>query len=237
MDGTLKVAIMQPYFLPYIGYWQLMCNVDVFVLYDDIKYTKKGWINRNRFLLNGKPEYFTLPLKNDSDYLDIRQRQISDKFDKEKIKIIRRFYNAYRNAFFFHEGKYLLDEIFNCEEKNLFQFIYNSIEKIRILLCITSCLVLSSTLGIPRQLKGQDRVIAICKALDATDYINLIGGMALYDRNFFSAQKIRLHFQKTCSLQYKQYHYEFVPNLSIIDSIMFLGQEKLKEKLSEIELC
>jgi len=68
MTETVKVAIMQPYFLPYIGYWQLINAVDKFVVYDNIEYTKKGWINRNRFLQNGKDELFTIPLKKDSDY-------------------------------------------------------------------------------------------------------------------------------------------------------------------------
>ena len=90
MNSTVRVAIMQPYFLPYIGYWQLMHNVDIFVVYDDIEYTKKGWINRNRFLLNGKPATFTLPLKKDSDFFDVCQRQLSDNFSAEKAKLMRR---------------------------------------------------------------------------------------------------------------------------------------------------
>ena len=85
----MKLAIMQPYFFPYIGYFQLMNAVDVFVVYDDIKYTKKGWINRNRILVNGKDLLFTLPLKKDSDYLDIYQRKISNDFHTESKKILK----------------------------------------------------------------------------------------------------------------------------------------------------
>ena len=63
IDSGRTLGIMQPYFLPYIGYWQLLSAVDQFVVYDNIKYTKKGWINRNRFLRDGTDAVFTIPLK------------------------------------------------------------------------------------------------------------------------------------------------------------------------------
>jgi hypothetical protein len=87
---------MQPYFLPYIGYWQLIGAVDVFVVYDNIKYTKKGWINRNRFLRNGTEALFSLPLRKDSDFLDVNQRYLADSFHREDL--INRFREAYRKA-------------------------------------------------------------------------------------------------------------------------------------------
>lgn len=227
---------MQPYFLPYIGYWQLMHNVDVFVVYDDIEYTKKGWINRNRFLLNGKPETFTLPLKKDSDFLDVYQRRLSDNFSAEKTKMMRRLEAAYGSAPFFEEGKSLLADILASSEENLFRFIYQSIENIHARLGMTSRLLVSSTLGIPRSLKGQGRVIATCKALGATDYLNPIGGIALYDKQAFSAERIRLHLQQIHPFVYKQYDHEFVPNLSIIDSIMFVGFQGCLDHLPQMDL-
>ncbi len=69
MTVNKKVAIMQPYLFPYIGYFQLINSVDEFVIYDNIKYTKKGWINRNRILVKGKDQLITATLKKDSDYL------------------------------------------------------------------------------------------------------------------------------------------------------------------------
>ncbi|RYE71904.1 MAG: hypothetical protein EOO81_04765, partial [Oxalobacteraceae bacterium] len=81
----MRLAIMQPYFLPYIGYYQLIAAVDTFVVYDDIKYTKKGWINRNRFLLDGRDETFSLPLQAGSDALDIRDRRIAPAFDRSGL--------------------------------------------------------------------------------------------------------------------------------------------------------
>lgn len=235
MDHNVTVAIMQPYFLPYIGYWQLMHNVDIFVVYDDIKYTKKGWINRNRFLMNAQPETFTLPLKKDSDYLDVCQRQLSDTFNAEKLKLIQRMKAAYQNAPFFQEGKEMLDDVFAFEEKNLFQFIFQSIKKIHSRLGLTSRLIVSSELEISRQLKGQTRVIAICKALSATTYINPIGGLGLYNGNDFREEGIQIHFQKTRPFYYKQFDHVFVSNLSILDNIMFVGYSDLKKNLFDVD--
>ncbi len=131
MAETVNVAIMQPYFLPYIGYWQLINAVDKFVVYDNIEYSKKGWINRNRFLQNGKDELFTIPLKKDSDYLYIRDRYLSDNIEAEQKKILRRFENAYRKAPYYEEGIVLLKNCLLFDENEVisiyFQLYKNSL--------------------------------------------------------------------------------------------------------------
>ena len=97
----MRLAIMQPYFLPYIGYFQLIAAADLFIIYDNIKYTKKGWINRNRMLLNGTDKLFSLPLKKDSDFLDIVGREISQDFNPDKL--LNQFKGAYIGAPYFVE--------------------------------------------------------------------------------------------------------------------------------------
>jgi len=82
----MKIAIMQPYFFPYIGYFQLVNSVDEFVIYDNIQFTKKGWINRNRILVNQNEDYISLPLKKDSDYLNVNQRFLSDAWSVDRKK-------------------------------------------------------------------------------------------------------------------------------------------------------
>src|SRR5690554_2832006 len=99
-----RIAIMQPYFLPYLGYWQLLNCVDTFVVYDDVEFTKKGWIHRNRYLSNGSDQMFSLPLKKDSDYLDVRDRYLADSWESEKIKLRRKIEGAYKKAPYFSEG-------------------------------------------------------------------------------------------------------------------------------------
>ena len=117
----MQVAIMQPYLLPYIGYFQLMRACDKFVIYDHIKYTKKGWINRNRVAHNGKEITFTLPLRKSSDLADIIDKSIADSFDPKKL--LNKFHGAYNSAPYFKATMPLLERIFDHPERNLFYFL------------------------------------------------------------------------------------------------------------------
>lgn len=223
----MRITIMQPYFLPYIGYFQLINAVDKFVVYDDIKYTKKGWINRNRILVNGKDEFITLPLRKDSDYLDVHQRFLSGSFQQEKEKIIRRIHANYRRSPYFNSVIELLKEIFEFNNKNLFDFILNSLQAVCSYLNIKTDFVISSTLTIDPHLKGQSRVLAICKKMEADCYINPIGGMELYSREEFALNRVTLKFLQPNLIIYPQLGLEFVPNLSILDVLMFNDKEKI----------
>jgi hypothetical protein len=230
----MKVAIMQPYFLPYIGYWQLFNAVDMFVIYDNIKYTKKGWINRNRFLLNGQPETFTLPLKSDSDSLDINQRFLSKDFDRERL--FRQIQNAYAKAI--HSEKLgWIRSCFTEGSDNLFDYINMSISHIAGALDIKAKFTLSSELPFDhKQFKGQDKVLAICEHFGATQYINPIGGTELYNHADFSAKGIELKFLKSRLTPYQQLGNDFVPALSIIDPLLCVGVEATKAMLEDYDL-
>ena len=236
MAETVNVAIMQPYFLPYIGYWQLINAVDKFVVYDNIEYTKKGWINRNRFLQNGKDELFTLPLKKDSDYLHIRDRYLSDNFEIQQKKLLRRFENAYRKAPNYEGGIALLKDSLLFDGKNLFQYIFNSIKTVCAYLDIKTELIVSSELEMDHSLRKEQRVIAICKALKATDYMNPIGGVNLYNKQDFTEQKLNLHFQQVKPYSYTQFDNDFVPHLSIVDVVMFNNKAELNNLIQGMGL-
>src|SRR6266576_2749202 len=121
----MKLGIMHPYFLPYIGYWQLLSAVDTFIVYDNVQYTKKGWINRNRFLLNGQDRLFTIPLKNDSDMLDVNRRCLAADFKRSKLS--GQLEGAYRKAPYFRDAFPIIAEIINSEYENLFDYVSNSI--------------------------------------------------------------------------------------------------------------
>ena len=127
----MKLAIMQPYFFPYIGYFQLMNAVEEFVIYDNIEFTKKGWINRNRILVKGKDSYITLPLKKDSDYLDVRDRYLSEIWSNEKRKILNRLTTSYKKSAYFDLVFHILERCLSFEEQNLFKFILNSLDQIK----------------------------------------------------------------------------------------------------------
>lgn len=229
-----KIAIMQPYFLPYIGYWQLIHAVDIFVVYDNIQYTKKGWINRNRFLQNGKPEIFSIPLVKDSSFKNVDERNISPSFEKKHL--LAQFSNAYSKAPFYKQNFEIIENIVNYDNENLFEYIYNSILEIKTYFGIKTPIVKSSNIDIDHSLKSQDKVIAICKALNAGIYINAIGGQGLYNKGDFDSQGIKLNFIKTKNINYSQLIPTFVENLSILDVMMFNGKKNLPNFLMEYEL-
>ncbi len=232
----MTIAIMQPYFFPYIGYWQLIQAVDTFVVYDNIQFTKKGWFHRNNILLNGKKSLFTIPIKNDHYSLAVRDRMLSDDSAKRIERIIVQIENRYMQAPYFNEVFPLIKDIFNFNEKNLFDYIYNSIQRVVGYLEIDTKIILSSTLDIDHQLKSVEKVIAINKILHADHYINAIGGQELYNKDSFFVEGITLNFLNTEIVEYKQFNNEFVPYLSIIDIMMFNSKDEIKEMLSRYVL-
>ncbi len=232
----MTIGIMQPYLFPYIGYWQLINIVDTFVIYDNIQFSKKGWFHRNNILLDGKKKLFSIPLKKDSDSLDVVERYISDGAEKEINKIIRQVENAYKKAPYFVDVFPLIKEIFQNAERNLFKYIYNSVIQICEYLEINTNIVISSTINIDHSLKSQDKVIALNKALNATKYINPIGGTELYDFEKFQNENIELFFLNSNVPEYNQFGKEFIPYLSIIDIMMFNSREEIKKMLIEYKL-
>jgi len=233
----MRVAIMQPYFLPYIGYFQLISAVDVFVIYDEVEFTKKGWINRNRILMNGAPEMVSLPLRKDSDYLDIVQRKLSDDFNEQSAKLLRKIEGCYKKAPFFDETYKLLEEILNYKSYNLFDFLHHSIAIVSREIGLNTRLVVSSEIeGTKPDLTGQDRVINLCRLIGAIEYINPIGGISLYSKAEFAANGINLMFHKIQAFKYQQFNNEFVPHLSILDNMMFQNKLELTQTLVKFEL-
>ena len=228
----MKIGIMQPYFFPYIGYFQLMNAVDEFVVYDNIEFTKKGWINRNRILANGKDSFITLPLKNDSDYLDVRDRYLANGWNSERVKMLNRIKESYRKSKQFDSVYPVIEKCILFDEFNLFNFILNSLNPIREYLEIQTDLIISSSIPVDYALKAEKKVIAICKARNFNTYVNPIGGIQLYKKDEFKNHGINLHFLKTNDFEYKQFNDEFVPWLSIIDVMMFNTKEKIKEYLN-----
>jgi hypothetical protein len=229
----VKLAIMQPYFMPYIGYWQLLAAADNFVVYDNIQYTKKGWINRNRFVQNGRDSLFTIPLKKDSEYLDISRRAVADEFNRAKL--LNRFEANYRKAPFFKTVFPLMTSIIMAEHSNLFEYVHHSVQVTAGFLGITTPIVISSTIAIEHSLRGVDKVVALCKAMGADTYINPIGGQNLYSTSSFEAHGIKLRFIRTRPISYRQFDDSFVPNLSIIDVMMFNSKESIQAMLGEFD--
>ncbi len=233
----MKLGIMQPYFFPYIGYYQLINVVDKFIIYDNVKYTKKGWFNRNRLIFGDKVEYFSISLKKDSDFLTVSEREISDVFfSKDMPKILRKIKHYYHKAPFFDFVFPLLEEVFHFKERNLFRYIFNSIIKVTEYLEIQTEIIISSKIPIDHMYKNKYKIFEFCKYFNCDNYINPIGGINLYDKEEFRKNGIKLNFLKTSNIYYKRFNDIFEPNLSIIDVMMFNSKNEIKELLNCFEL-
>jgi len=228
----MKLGIMQPYFLPYIGYWQLINAVDKYVIYDDVQFIKGGWINRNNVLINGQKQLFNLLLSGASPNKLINEITVQD----NQTKLIRTIELNYKKAPMFQQVFPLFLHIMEHSDKNLAKFIGNSIVEISKYLSIQTEFIYSSTLDKDNTLRAQDKVLDICKLLNAIKYINAIGGADLYSKESFANNGIQLSFLESKILPYKQLNSEFVPYLSILDILMFNSQERVKTMLDNYKL-
>lgn len=233
----MKVAVMQPYLFPYIGYWQLINAVDRFVILDDVNYIMRGYINRNSILINGASHKFTIPIEKASQNKLIMDSKLN--FDeKAKEKFLLTISNAYKKAPHYTKVMPMLEEIIYNEEKDLTKYIYKSLMDISSYLEIDTIFYISSQIEKDNSLFAQDRIIEICKKLNATEYINPCGGRKLYSCKDFEDEGMRLFFLDTKSeeIRYKQNMNEFVENLSIIDVMMHNDVHVIKQFLEEYEL-
>lgn len=226
-----SVAIMQPYFFPYIGYFQLIAAVDLFIVYDNIKYTKKGWINRNRLLHDGKDVLFSLPLKSASDALNVSERELAADFKRDKL--LNQFRGAYRGAPHFDNTMALVERVVRHEDDNLFRFLHHAIANTCQYLGLATEIRISSDIAIDHQLKNQDKVLALCQAVGASTYVNAIGGVELYSKEDFQKKGMALKFIRSKPFEYPQLGDPFVPWLSIIDVLMFNPLPAVRTCLSD----
>lgn len=228
----MTLGIMQPYFMPYIGYWQLLAAVDTYVVYDDVNYIKRGWINRNNILVNGESHMFTLSLNGASQNKLINEISILDDFQKF-FKMIE---NAYHKAPYYNQVEPLLLEICRYHNLSLGDFMLHSFRMVLAYLGISTKLILSSSIEKDNSLRGTAKIKQICHLLGADTYYNAIGGQALYDKDDFAAEGLTLHFLQINQFEYKQFKNEFVPNLSFIDVLMFNSPEQVLGMLKEYTL-
>lgn len=226
---------MQPYFFPYIGYWQLLNAVDKYVIYDDVNFIKGGWINRNRILNNGKVQYINVQMRGASAYKHINEIECSEDIISV-TKNIRMLENIYGKAPYFMDAFPVILNVLQNKETNLARYLIYSIKQVCKYLSIETSILISSEMQKDETLKGQDKVIDICNRLKATQYYNAIGGESLYSCNEFKKNGIDLHFLKTNEIIYPQKSCEFVKNLSIIDVMMYNSKEEIKKMLLDYEL-
>lgn len=227
---------MQPYIFPYIGYFQLINSVETFVFYDDVNFIKRGWINRNKILINEEESLITFPCLKASQNKEIREVEI-DLSDKQYKKILKTISLAYQNAPNFKNIFPIVQDCIESDSKTISELAIYSIQQVCNYINITTNFEISS-LKYPttKSLGKADRLIEIVKLENATKYINAIGGREIYTKEFFKTKNVDLQFLNPLKSEYKQFGNKFIPNLSIIDVLMFNSVKNVRKMIGNYEL-
>lgn len=251
----MKLGIMQPYFFPYIGYFQLINTVDKFIIYDLLQFTSKSWMSRNRYLIkNGEPVIFNLKMQKKSISMEISDIELDHSL-LWRNKLLKEFIHNYKNAKYFDEVFPIVESVLLADIKMLTDINLYSIKAVCDYLDIGT--VIEKSGDIHRQLENKMRehksnladtfqhinltehieklirIVEICKLEDAETYINPIGGILLYDKAEFQKNNIDLKFVQTHPFTYPQSTAVFYPHLSIIDVLMNCGKEGTQNLLRE----
>lgn len=231
----MKLGIMQPYFFPYIGYWQLINWVDEYIVFDDVNYIKRGWINRNFILFNGQPKRINLYIKDASQNRLIKDTELAQTAE-DNIVLLKNIKQGYAKAPYFYETYSLIEDILQYPTTNLAEYLMHQIEIICDYLGIKTKILRSSAIKKDMCLKGEEKIIDLCRKRGADTYINPIGGQYLYHQERFKKENIELSFLQANKICYKQFENSFVPYLSIIDVMMFNSMAEITDLLYAFEL-
>ena len=251
----MKLGMNQPYFFPYLGFYQLVHAVDRFIVYDNLNYIQYGWINRNRFLVvDGVPTYFNAVTVESSSYKKIRDIKLSPRTNWRR-KLLNTFFLNYKKSPFFDETFAVIEPVIQHETESLSELVTISIVNVSKHLRISTEIIANPTYEqLESDLHRNDltevfpsiklkqperkvyRVVAICQMMQADEFVNAIGGQTLYDKSEFKANGIKLSFLKSADEPYPQTSNGYFPNLSIIDVLMNCGREGTIKRLDNYEL-
>lgn len=225
------LGVMQPYLFPYLGYFQLAASVDHFVFLDDVSYIKKGFINRNRILLDGRPYTFSLAVARASQNRRIDEHHFTGAFDTFLLQL----HHAYHRAPFFNEVFAMVESICRMPESNVAIKNTASVRSVFEYLALPFSSQAASALPCTMA-RGEQRILNLCRHFEAGTYHNAAGGQELYDGQYFAAQGVRLRFLRNRFAEYEQGAETFVPGLSIIDVLMHNERERVCEMLRDFDL-
>lgn len=222
------VSIMQPYYVPYIGYWELIKKSDFFVLYDDAQFMKGGWINRNKLEVTGVAKYITIPLKNQSPNKLINEIEMAVDFSKYMDQLFAKIKNYYYKAEYFDELTKFISLSHDIDNPLFIsKFLEYNISKTLEILGIETPILKSSELTYDHDGTAEQKVKSICKIIGAHTYMNPIGGKHLYNKNHFNDDGLNLIFHES------KLTYEFGHN-SILDLIANFGLKNIRDALHEV---
>ena len=230
--GSAKLALMQPYFFPYIGYFQLIHEVDLFVFFDDVTFIRRGWINRNQILARGVPTYFTIPVRRAGTSKAINKTVVyQEHLPRWKRKFLRTLRESYSGSPNLRRVTDLVEEVLSYGDQHVALLAQRSVIAICELLDLKVDFLLSSRDFPPSAARGVERVIEICRAAGAPNYVNAPGGRSLYDPSRFAQDGLALSFLEPNIENYPQRAEHFFPRLSILDLILNVDLEHARSSV------
>lgn len=226
------LGMMQPYFYPYLGYWQLMNMADEYILYDDVNYIKGGWINRNRIKINGADALVGISVRKASQNKKINELEIA-LTPEDREKLILKMRSAYAKAPYFEDVMALFEKTLYCDKTNLAEFLAYCNRETAAYMGITTPILSATELGLDHTNRAQQRIIDICMERGADTYVNAIGGKELYSADAFQAAGLELGFLRMDpDIVYPQGKGDFIPYLSILDVLMYNSKEEVQVLLN-----
>ncbi|HEY9253461.1 MAG TPA: WbqC family protein [Stenotrophomonas sp.] len=227
----MKLAAMQPYFFPYLGYYQLAAGVDRFVFLDDAAFITRGFIHRNQVLLDGRAYRFTLPVAHASQNRSIAEHR----FAGGPARLLEQLRHGYARAPYFQAIYAMVESVWTVGNGNVARVCAASIRAVFDYLGLPLRSDDASSLAVPG--RGQDRILALCHQFDARAYHNPPGGRELYAADAFRAAGVQLHFLQPALPPYPQGHdLPFVAGLSMIDVLMHNRPEAVRQMLAAATL-
>jgi hypothetical protein len=230
----MRLGLQQPYFFPYLGYYRLLFGVDRFVAYDDVAWIKGGWIHRNRLLTQHRPAWFTIPTRGASSHVALDSVKAAEGSWREKM--LQTFEQSYARAPFRDPVLTMMRSVVATPSPFVADIAVASLEAVRDYLGFTTPIYRARNRYQQSAARAQDRVIAICRAEGATEYLNAIGGSVLYDRQAFENAGIALRFVRGASLERIGGDDRCEPALSILDTLMHNSIEQVRTLVAAYEL-
>jgi hypothetical protein len=237
----MRLAVMQPYIFPYLGYYQLVKAVDTFIFFDDVNYINKGWINRNNILGQNEPYKFTISLSKASQNKLINEIEISD-YPKWRDDFLKLMAFNYKKAPQFESFYNWLQSFLRAKDyRYISELAADSVKEIATFLKLTTQFGFSSQLDYKtgQEMDGQEKVLSICRIHEAGTYINpkTAEDIGLYDKERFIKENRQLYFIKMEEVSYPQFKKDkFVPYLSILDVCMFNDTDQVNTLLDKYSL-
>ena len=230
----MKLGIMQPYFLPYLGYISLIKHTDMFILLDEVQFIRHGWIERNRILKPDKDwQYIQVPLQKHTQTAVIKDIKINNEIEWEK-KIFAQIEHYKKKALYYRKVVDLLKNIFSKKHATIAELNQDALHAVCDYLSVKNDIRIYSEMGltIDPVFESDEWALNISKAMNASEYRNPPGGVSIFHKEKYEKENIALVFHELNLEEYSQNtNHDFIPGLSILDVMMFNTPEKISQML------